>query len=268
MTAERFVLTPSNGLEGWEADPGLRIYNITPDGGHAVFAAENTNLVTLPSGGTWPAGVSHVFRLNVTSLLANPAAESAELVDETSAGLPGNRDASFASITPDGRYVAFVSEAQNLDPAVTDTATNTDVFRRDMAGGVKHLSRTPEGAPGDRVSSWSPLSRPRIISDNGRWVAFATAATNFFPNVTQDFIPDDVVLADAENGTLQLVSEKHDDSQSANNPSTHPAISADGRYVAFASRATDLYPSGQGPFDGEWRVRHLPLRPPARHKSS
>jgi hypothetical protein len=241
-TQEREALTPSNGLEGWAGDTNLRFYVITPDGRYVVFAAENTNLATLPDGQTWPAGISHIFRLDTTD-------DSVALVDASPAGAPGNGDATFAAVTPDGGYVAFVSSATNLDPAVNDTGTNTDVFRRDMTAGVTVLSRTPEGAPGDRHSSWSPTTaRARIISDNGRYVAFTTAATNFFPNVTNGFLPDDVVLADAENGTLELVNERYDESQSANGTSFYPAISADGRYVGFASRATDLYQGA--PFDG------------------
>ena len=241
-TLEREALTPSNGLESWLGEPGLRQYNITPDGRFVVFAANNTNLVSLPAGETWPAGMSHVFRLDASD-------DSVALVDRSPSGAAGDRDAHSPSITPSGRHVAFVSEARNLDPAVTDTATNSDVFRRDMTAGVKHLSRTPDGKPGDAWSSLPTLQRPRVISDDGRWVAFETAAGNLFPNVTQGgALPDDVMLADAESGTLKLISERHDDSQSANAPSVQPAISADGRYVAFASRATDLRTGG--PFDG------------------
>ena len=125
------------------------------------------------------------------------------------------------AISADGRYVAFVSNADNL--VVGDTNGVQDVFVRDtIQGTTSRVSVDSNGAQAN-LSSSDPS-----ISADGRYIAFDSAATNLFPNDLDD--ATDIFVHDTVTGTTSLVSLF----------GFSPTISADGRYVAFASGAALL----------------------------
>ncbi len=135
-------------------------------------------------------------------------------------------------ISADGNFVAFSSDAQNIVP--NDTGTFSDVFvRARFAGTTQRISSTGLGFAGNGQSN-----KPAISAD-GRFIAFATDATNLFPNDTNG--TTDVVLFDRENSTLVPVSVNAA-GVLANGRSSDPSISADGRFVAFTSLANNLLP--------------------------
>ncbi len=137
-----------------------------------------------------------------------------------------------ATISANGAFIAFVSNAQNLAP--NDTGSANDVFLRDrFAGTTKRISTNRFNFPGNAAST-----KP-ALSEDGRFVAFATDATNLFDNDTN--ANTDVVLFDRDANTLTLVSKSAAGVQ-ANNRSSDPSISADGRFVAFTSLADNLLP--------------------------
>jgi Tol biopolymer transport system component len=82
-------------------------------------------------------------------------------------------------------------------------------------------------------------SNTPAISADGRFVAFASKATNLAPGDTND--TSDVFVRDRRRGTTQLVSVPFDGGAS-DRPSLEPTISADGRFVAFLSRSSHLVP--------------------------
>src|SRR6267142_5866041 len=92
------------------------------------------------------------------------------------------------------------------------------------------------------VSSGSGASADPVASANGRFVAFETAAFNLSPLDTNG--RSDIFLRDLEAGTTTLVSVNLAGTASANGDSRKPVISADGRYVAFESTASNLVANG------------------------
>jgi hypothetical protein len=87
-------------------------------------------------------------------------------------------------------------------------------------------------------------SQDPVISADGRYVAFTSAASNLVANDTNS--TDDVFLRDLLTGTTMLVSVNKTGTASGNHASARARISADGRYVAFDSNATDLVGNDTG----------------------
>jgi len=163
-------------------------------------------------------------------------------------GTQGDQESRFPSISPDGRFVAFQSEASNLVDGDTDIAE--DVFVRDGDTGViTRISVGPAGIEGNDGSS-----RPAITPD-GRFVAFESAASNLVLADLNEVA--DVFVHDRDSGTTEMASVPSDGTE-REEYSHHPAgpfsmdatISADGRFVAFDSQSTRLVPGdANGSFD-------------------
>ncbi|MFL6073207.1 MAG: TolB family protein [Mycobacteriales bacterium] len=148
------------------------------------------------------------------------------------AGVPGNARGQGPAITPDGRYLAFTSTAATLVPGDSNRAM--DVFVRDRAAGTTERVSVPTGGgQGDAMSFRAS------ISADGRYVTFASAAANLVPGDTNGAW--DVFVRDRVAGTTERVSVAGDGTQ-GDRPSRGSALSADGRYVAFSSSATNLVP--------------------------
>jgi Tol biopolymer transport system component len=159
------------------------------------------------------------------------AAGVTERVSVDSAGLQASGSSVFPSLSADGRVVAFASYATNL--VAGDTNGTWDVFVRDRVGGTTRLvSRGLAGAPGNGSSE-----DPTIAAD-GRFVAFRSFATDLAPGPNAAFVVD-VFVHDLVTGASELVSVGHQ-GQAADQMSDKPALSGDGRLVAFQSSATNL----------------------------
>src|SRR5207249_11264627 len=158
----------------------------------------------------------------------------------------GNSDSSDSVISSDGRFVLFLSSANNL---VTndDNGKFVDVFLRDRTNGVTTLvSVNQTGVGGGNGNSVSPAA-----STNGRYVVFESEASNLVANDTNGV--SDVFVRDLQTGTTTLVSE-NGSGAGGNGGSTSPVISADGRYVAFVSEAWDLVANGTDGAQGALRA--------------
>ena len=156
------------------------------------------------------------------------------------------------AISADGRFVAFESLGINLVPNDMNTlylATgpfgwdaywNSDVFVRDrLTGATERVSVSSDGQEGNIEGSSSGCG----ISADGRFVVFDSTCDNLVPDDTNE--KRDVFIHDRQTHTTQRVSVMADGTQ-ANNHSggwKHTAaVSADGRFVAFVSNATNLVP--------------------------
>ena len=207
--------------DGAEADSSSSIPAISADGRHVAFESKASNLV--PADGN---GVQDVF-------VHDRATGVTARVSVASDGVEANAYSYTPSIGTDGRHVAFVSYASNLVPA--DTNETWDVFVHDRTTGVtERVSLGSEGAQAN-ADSYDP-----VIGANGRDIAFWSYASNLIPADTNGTW--DVFVHDRDTGTTERVSETSDGIE-GNRSSKTPAISADGRYVAFTSSAFNLVPA-------------------------
>jgi len=174
-----------------------------------------------------------VTSLILFSLFSNPALAAAGIttrVSVASDGTQGNGHSYFHSISADGRYVAFESSASNLVNGDTNGAD--DVFVHDrQTGQTTRVSVASDGSQGNESSGY-----PSISAD-GRYVAFNSGASNLVSGDTNG--TNDVFVNDRQTGQTTLVSVDSDGSQ-GNSYSNYPSISAEGRYIAFWSHASNL----------------------------
>ncbi|HKO99187.1 MAG TPA: Calx-beta domain-containing protein [Pyrinomonadaceae bacterium] len=135
-------------------------------------------------------------------------------------------------ITPDGRYVVFYSQAGDLVPM--DSTQAADIFVRDLQLNKTTLvSAKPDGTRAGGIFG--------LISDNGRYVAFFSNASNIVNNDTNS--SNDVFLRDLHTGTTKLVSVNASGTASGKlGGSELISLSPDGRFVTFQSLAEDLTP--------------------------
>ena len=134
-------------------------------------------------------------------------------------GGQSNGDSDLATISGDGRYVAFASDATNLVKG--DTNKNVDIFVRDrLKGTTERVDLTWNGAQIDKGSAgWG------IISNDGRYVSFGSAGAKVVKGVTHGA---DLFVRDRVKGTTELAS--------LNGSIALPrGISGQGRYVSFES---------------------------------
>ena len=171
-------------------------------------------------------------------------------VSVSSTGQEGNGGSLFfPSISANGRFVAFTSDASNL-VAGDENGHNEDVFVRDRKRAV--TTRVREDNP-DTGGTYSGIPS---ISDNGRFVAFESNASDLVKGDRNQAV--DVFLRDRKRGVTTLLSVSSDGEQ-GNNDSSFPAISAhNGRFVAFSSLTSNLVP-GDGHNTADTFVRG-PLR--------
>jgi Tol biopolymer transport system component len=162
-----------------------------------------------------------------------------ERVSVNSSEEQANAGSGGAALTPDGRLVAFTSDAFNLIPGdVDDTAS--DVFLRDRQAGTTEGISTTQPPSGQVLHSGSPS-----ISADGRLVAFDSRDSNLVAGDTNGRF--DIFVFDRQTQTTERVSRSSAGAE-GNNDSTGPSISADGRLVAFTSDADNLV-TGDGNFD-------------------
>jgi Tol biopolymer transport system component len=218
---------------------------ISPDGRYVLFASTANNLTLTSQSNALPVSVA--LRLNV--YLRDRANGSTTLVSANATGTGGgNGDSVPTAISTNGRYACFESAASNL--VAGDTNGLMDVFVRDLASNTTVLvSIAMDGGPGNGVC------RSSTMTPDGHYVAFVSAATNLVSNDTNG-IPD-VFIRDLQAGTTTLVSvgAQSTNSLPATSSSEAPDISADGRYVAFYSSATNLVLSATN--GGEIYVRDV-----------
>jgi hypothetical protein len=176
----------------------------------------------------------------IAGALALPAAAasppSTTRVSVSSGGAQGDRDTYAAGISADGRFILLSSQARNLVPG--DTNDRWDVFVRDRSSGVtERVSVSTGGAQAQPGSDPWGGSTAGGMSASGRYVVFQSDAKNLVPGDTNR--TEDVFLHDRASGVTTRVSVSSTGSQ-ANGPSSFATISADGRYVAFQSMASNL----------------------------
>jgi Tol biopolymer transport system component len=164
---------------------------------------------------------------------------------------PNGGASHLASLSADGRYVAFTSEAVDVVPDQQDTNAGADVFLRDRVAGTTVLVSHADGSPS---TAGNASSYGLQISADGRYLLFLSNATNLVAGQIDSPNTFDLFLYDRVNGAVTLVSRSRASShQAGNGASLNGALSADGRWVVFASAASDLV-NGQNDSNGQTDV--------------
>ena len=159
--------------------------------------------------------------------------QGTERVSVDSAGNQGNGASAFPSISPDGRFVAFRSDASNLVPG--DTNGIGDVFVHDrQTGATQRVSVSSSGTQAAGLNSAGAS-----ISADGRLVAFASGASNLVSGDSNN--ARDIFVHDRQTGATTRVSVSSSGVQ-ANANSFFPSLSADGRLVSFYGSSNNLVP--------------------------
>jgi Tol biopolymer transport system component len=226
--------------------------------GSTVLVSANLAGTGGGNGDSWPTGISSngqyiLFESTASNLVLGDTNQAADvflrdvfkgttvLVSVALAGGSGNGPSRSSMMTPDGRWVTFVSAANNV--AAGDTNQIADVFVRDLASNTTTLVST-----GATLSSWSPgvsSSELPFITPDGRYVAFSSTATNLVSNATtqreiyvRDLVGQTTTLASTNSraifgslfGSTDVASFNH-------------VLSADGQFVAYQVGPTAAYPA-------------------------
>lgn len=203
---------------------------VSASGRHVAFVSYASNLVPGDSNGF---GDTFVHDLLTGATMR---------VSVDSNGAQGNVGGLQPSISADGLRVAFVSDSSNLVPG--DTNGSRDAFVHDLlTGSTSRVSVDSNGAQGDRESAYTPA-----ISADGSFVSFVSQATNLVLGDSNGV--KDVFVHDLQSGQTSRVSVAGSGDQSNGDswgsgagPGPGPPLSANGRYVAFLSDASNLVSS-------------------------
>lgn len=211
----------STSSSGAQANQSSRTPSLSADGRFVAFTSDASNLVS-GDGNIW----ADIFVKDMVTGETVRASQNA-------AGEDANYSSTNASISADGRYVVFSSFASNLVEG--DTNARTDIFVKDLqTGGIVLVSTDSAGAQANG-ESYSP-----DISADGRYVVFQSGATNLVAGDTNNN-GYDIFVKDLVTGETIRASATSSGGAS-NGASYTPSISADGRFVAFDSSATNLAP--------------------------
>jgi Tol biopolymer transport system component len=203
---------------GGQADNSSNYAAMSADGRYVAFTSVAANLVAGDTNGT-----SDVF-------VRDRQTGTTERVSIDSAGAEGTNYSDDPAISADGRYVAFGSTADNL--VAGDTNGSDDAFVRDrQTGTTERVSIDSAGVQGNDYTG------DVVISADGRYVGFYSYADNLVAGDTNGTA--DVYVHDRQTGTTELASLNGAGAQGPTE-STEPALSADGRYVAFTSHSDNL----------------------------
>ena len=213
------VSVRSNGTQGDGISGRVSAPAVSTDGVVVAFDSEATNLV---GGDT--NGALDVF-------VRDRAGGRTERVSVSSKGKQGNSGSAGPMLSGDGRFVTFSSGAANL--VAGDTNGRSDIFVHDrMTGETTRVSVAADGAQGDNNSIGTAA-----ISADGRFVAFTSDASNLVPQTAPG---RHIYVKDRSTGAIERVSVDSHGDPAQGFVAASPAISGDGRFVAFASSASNL----------------------------
>lgn len=202
-----------NGVNGFSIAP-----SISGDGRYVVFEAQFP--ITSNDTNFQPDIFIHDLQTRQTNLISL-----------TPNGVSGNGESITADISGDGRYVAYESIANNL--VGDDTNGFRDIFVYDRQNG--QTERVSIASDGTQANGYSYAPS---VSDDGRYVAFESFATNL-TNHSDTNSAQDIFVHDRQTGQTILASVSLSNT-TGSTESRYAAISGDGQTVAFYSTASNL----------------------------
>ncbi|MBN2839770.1 MAG: cell wall-binding repeat-containing protein [Coriobacteriia bacterium] len=227
MVAQHTELVNVTVTGGFATEGAINYVDMTPDGRYVVFGSSDTQLL--------PNDTNMSFDVFVRDMVS----EETTLVATTSEGAQANWGSFDGSLSDDGRFVAFTTEAYNLFP--DDENWRQDVIVKDLRSGeTTCVSMAYDGGNGNGHSFYPTMS------GDGSKVAFVSYATNL--------VPDDVsaeanlFIRDLDTGEIERVDATTSGGESSTGVDfNYCDMDYTGRFVAFMSRQTDIVDVEVGP---------------------
>ncbi len=204
---------------GVQANGASQNPRLSADGRFVAFSSDATNLV---AGDT--NGKTDIF-------VYDQVTQVTSRINLDQDGKPANDSAANPVISADGRYVAFSSAATNLVTGVTNHVENIYVADR-LTGGIERVNVTPSGVEPDAACRYPDMSA------DGRILAFLSNTKKFLPQGSGSGVQQ-IYVKDRISGQVGLASLSSTQEE-ANADNSPPVLSADGLYLAFRSKATNL----------------------------
>ena len=206
------------GKDGSEAFGESYGLDISADGRYVAYTSSADNLLDADSD-----FVSDIF-------VYDRQTKTTELISVSSNNVKGNDFSEFTSISGDGRFVVFSSNADNLIPS--DNNDYYDVFIRDrLLGTTEIVSNSSSGVQGNADSSHG------VISSDGNFIVFQSIASNLVNGDTN--LKSDIFVLNRTTGLLRRISIPNSSAE-ANGDSRDPSVSLNGRFISYTSEATNL----------------------------
>ncbi len=223
--------------------------SITDDGRFIVFASPANDLLQDADGNT----IIEPGILDRDIFIKDMQTGALSLLSVSVNGGFANGESAWPTITPDGRYVSFYSTAADL--IAGDTNGKQDVFLIDRGddndesnNSIIRVSLTPDGEQITGPGAGSAVRRDSV-SDDGNLVVFTTFSV--FDGITDNNYNEDVYLWNRATGKTTLISHIPGNlTEASNGACGHASISADGKFIVFASTATNLTPDSNPDPDG------------------
>jgi Tol biopolymer transport system component len=212
----------SRALDGTSANNVSSYGDISPDGRYVGFTSQASDIVP----GLSADGYQQVY-------LYDRETHHTELVSATPEGAPGDGDSRLPSISRDGKFVAFQTDAPNLTIRFPGVNQIQHVVRRTRSTGQLDLVTYPRGF------NFAGASTSPSLSDDGSRVAFTSESEHLVPD--DDNGLSDVFLYDFDTLLRKLISTQPDGS-GLRNASNSPIISGDGSSVIWGTEARNVVP--------------------------
>jgi hypothetical protein len=239
--------TAGNSSPGTQGNSDSLEPSVNSTGGYIAFSSHATNLD--PNYPTLNGTTRQIFLRGAcigSTSTTNCTTGFTELVSVAADGVnPANADATQPSISSDGRYVAFVSTATNLIPGVNPGGTAQIYLRDTCLSSTTTCTPTTElvSSPDGVTPADAPSSEPSVAS-GGLYVSFTSAATNLIngvvPSFTQIYRTTTCISQLVTCVPVVTLVSSNDGVTPSNAESSESSITSDGRYLAFASTATNL----------------------------
>jgi Tol biopolymer transport system component len=229
-----------------------------PIGGGNPSISSDGRYVAFNSTGA-STGTNNVYLRDTCNGAPQGCSPSTVLISQSTNGTIGNANSHSQSVTADGRFVAFESYSTNLVP--NDSNIWSDIFVRDTCiGGPSSCSpsttRVSISTAGTQANNSLDYEVLPSISGDGRMIAWASDATNMvIPNVSglaNIYVRDTCFGAAGSCSPVTNLASVGNDGSIPNFGQNNQSMSANGRYIAFASLASNLVPGQTFPA-GAWK---------------
>jgi len=237
----------SDANDGTQSNSFSRYPVISGDGRYVAFQSRATNLFGIGESNNNIHHEHDVYLYDRYAVIGSRLVR----VSDANDGAQSNGSSKDASISFDGRYIAFGSSATNLIGANEDSNNRYDVYLYDRDGGSgSKLVRVSDANNNTQANSGS---FDPSISGDGRYVAFESYAMNLLAPGEDTNTEVDIYLYDRDKDNMERISDINsgsltigaNDGTQANAANYAPSVSDDGRYVVFESAATNLLGPGE-----------------------